>query len=89
MTNEIKKNEISKIDFAKLINDMIIKIDSFVDENVAKNVNIVIIAFDIKRNIIDANVAIDVIFVNSFDINIVDSFDKNIAISFANFSIFF
>ena len=53
---------------------MNINIDSFDNENVAKNIDIVIVVFDVKKNIIDANIAIDVIFANSFDVIIANSF---------------
>ena len=82
MTNEIKKNEISKIDFAKLINDVIIKIDSFVDENVAKNVNIAIIDFDVNF----ANSFI-VILTNSLDVNVAKNVDFAIDIINVRFAI--
>ena len=70
VANEIKENEISKIDFDWLINDVNINVDSFdekivVDANIAIDINIAIsfdvnsanFAFDVKRNV---NVNFDV-----------------------------
>ena len=80
--NDVSENKNFEIDFDSLKDNVNINIDSFDDENVAKNVNIAIViltsfVFDVKKKIIDTNVAIDV--------NIANSFDVNFAISFANF----
>ena len=68
VTNEIKENEISKVDFDWSINDINVNVDSF-DEDVAKNVNFAFViltsfAFDVEKNV---NIAIsfDVKFANS------------------------
>ena len=97
IANKINLNEISKIDFAKLINDMNINVDSLDNKNVTKNINFVIVIvtnfdIDVKKNVniansFDVNIAIFVFDVKK-RINITISFDKNIAFSFANFSIF-
>ena len=89
VTNEIKKNEISKIDFDKWMSDVNIKIDSFDVKVVAKNVNIVITVFEINENVvIDTNIAIDVIFVNSFVVIKLNNAIITNSIA-TNFSIFF
>ena len=92
ITNEIFENEISIIDFDEIINNININVDSFVDKNVAKNDDIVIIVFDIKKNVdFDANIAINIVFANSFVVILTNSLDiiklndKNIANSIANF----
>ena len=69
VTNEISENEFLTIVSEKLINDVNINVDSLDDENVAKNVNIVIIVFDVDFEIV-------VIVTNSLDI---------IIANFANF----
>ena len=84
VTNEIKKNEISKIDFAKLIDDININVDSFDEKKIAKDVSFAIViltnfAADVKRNV-DVSSSLDVIKLK----------DENIANSLTtNFSIFF
>ena len=94
VTNEIIENELSKIDFKWLTNDVNNNIDSIVDENVAKNVDIVITVFDVDFEIVVIltnsifDVENDVIIANSFNVNLMNSFDENIAISFANFVCF-
>ena len=55
VTNEIKESDVSMIDSEWLTNDVNNNIDSFVDENVAKNVDIVIIVFDVNFAISSAN----------------------------------
>ena len=77
----ISKNENFEFVFDELKENVKINVDSFDDENVAKDVNIVIIVFDINENVIDANIAssFDVNFANfAFDVNE----DVNVAISF-------
>ena len=68
VTNEIRKNELSKIDFNWSINDVNIKIDSFDVKNVAKNVDVVIIIFDVDFEIV-------MILTNSLDINVAKNVD--------------
>ena len=66
------------------MSDVNINVDSFVDENVAKNVDIAITDFDVKRNVRIAT-SFDLITANSFDVDLMNSFDVNIAISSADF----
>ena len=74
VADEIKENEISMIDFDEFVNDVNINVDSFVDADVANDVDVSMIVivtssldvvltistFDVEREIIDANAAIDV-----------------------------
>ena len=82
VANEIKKNELSMIDFDWLINNVNINVDLFDNKNVAKNVNVSIVVivtnsiFDVKKN---------VCFANSFDANFAFSLDVNLMNSFVNF----
>ena len=79
VTNKMFENKISKIWFDWLINDMNINVDSFVVKNIAKMINIVIIVFELKKNVdIDTNVAFDVVFANSFDVNVAKIVDSTI-----------
>ena len=84
VTNEVKENEISKIDFAKLVDDVSINVDSLDEKEIAKDVNSAIViltnfAADVKRNV-DVSSSFDVIKLKS----------ENIANSLAtDFSIFF
>ena len=72
--NVVFKNENFEIHFEWLINNMNNNVDSIDNKNVTKNINIVIIVFDVKRNIIDTNIVIDIIIANSFDVIIANSF---------------
>ena len=58
------------------MNDVSNNVDSFDDENVAKDVDIVFIAFDVERNVdIDADIAVDVISANSLIVILTSSLD--------------
>ena len=49
-------------------------------KKIAKNVNIVIIVFDIKKNVdINANIVINIIFANSFVVILTNSFNINVS----------
>ena len=76
MTNNVFENENFEIDSEWLTNDVNNNVDLFDDKNIAKNVNIVIIVFDVKKNVdINIYIAIDVIFANSFVVILTNSFD--------------
>ena len=53
------------------------------------DVNSANFTFDVEKNVDIVIIDFDVIFENSLDVIIANSFDVNFAISFANFSIFF
>ena len=82
VTNDIIKNKMLKIDLNWLINNVNINIDSFDDKNVAKNIDIAIIVFDIDFEIVNVTISFNMIFANSFDIIIANSFNVIIANSF-------
>ena len=88
VANEIKKNEISIIDFDWLINNVNINVNLF-DVKIAKNVNFAIDTMNVRFTIIVFDIKKNIDITISFDINFANSFNENIVISFANFSNFF
>ena len=54
-------------------------IDSFVDEDVAENVDIVITVFDVDFEDVNVAISLDMIFASSFDVVVANSLDVNVA----------
>ena len=82
VTNKIKKNEISKVDSWYVMNDMNNNVDSFDNENVAKNVFVSIVMI-VTNSILDVNKNVNIAIID-FDVDFAISIDINFA-NFANF----
>ena len=64
MTDDVIESEFLTIDSEGSIDDVSFNADSLDDEDVAENVDIVIIAFDVERDVVTASSLVD--FVDFF-----------------------